>query len=106
MFPCQELLLCARAAAFLGTWPSTFSATVVAQRDARAAPRNSTHFFGFAPGDAPWESQAAPPTLGEAAPSPGPPSVAAEPPASASTATRALRVSAGRVRPAASLGYA
>ena len=55
LVPSVELLLCARAAAFVGTWPSTFSATVVAQRDARLLPRNTTHFFGFPPDEAPWD---------------------------------------------------
>ena len=35
-----ELLLCARAAAFVGTLPSTWSATGLVQRDLRRAPRN------------------------------------------------------------------
>ena len=55
LVPSVELLLCARATAFVGTWPSTFSATVVAQRDGRLLPRNTTHFFGFPPDDAPWD---------------------------------------------------
>ena len=44
--PAVELLLCARAAAFVGTLPSTFSATVLAQRDALGHARNTTAFFG------------------------------------------------------------
>ena len=38
--------LCAQADAFIGTLPSTFTGTIVAQRDALARPRNSTAFFG------------------------------------------------------------
>ena len=52
--PAVELLLCARAAAFVGTLPSTWSASVLVQRDLLGAARNSTSFFGgFAPAFAP-----------------------------------------------------
>ena len=44
--PTVELLLCAMAAAFVGTLPSTFTASIVVQRDALSQPRNSTSFFG------------------------------------------------------------
>ena len=44
--PVVELLLCARAAAFVGTLPSTFSATVLVQRDLLGIARNTTSFFG------------------------------------------------------------
>jgi len=44
--PHVELLLCARAAAFVGTLPSTFSTSVVAQRDLLGRERNTSAFFG------------------------------------------------------------
>lgn len=44
--PAVELLLCANAAAFVGTLPSTFSASALVQRDLLRRPRNSTRFFG------------------------------------------------------------
>ena len=44
--PVVEMLLCARAAAFVGTLPSTFTTTILVQRDLRGASRNSTSFFG------------------------------------------------------------
>ena len=50
LVPAVELLLCARAAAFVGTVSSTFTATVVAQRDLRGEPRNATGFFGVEEG--------------------------------------------------------
>lgn len=43
-----ELLMCAMAAAFVGTLPSTFSATILVQRDLLQQPRNSSAFFGAA----------------------------------------------------------
>ena len=44
--PHVELLLCARADAFVGTLTSTFSAAVLVQRDLRRRRRNTTAFFG------------------------------------------------------------
>ena len=49
--PTVELLICAGAAAFVGTLPSTFSASVLVQRDRLGRPRNTTSFFGMLP---PW----------------------------------------------------
>jgi len=45
--PHIELLLCVDAAAFTGTVTSTFSASVLAQRDVLGRPRNTTSFFGL-----------------------------------------------------------
>ena len=42
-----ELLLCVGAAAFVSTLPSTFTATVISERDRRLHPRNATSFFGY-----------------------------------------------------------
>lgn len=112
-----ELLLCARAAIFVGTWPSTFSATIVAQRDARGLPRNTTAFFGFAPGDAPWDDSpppAAAPALLQSQP-PGAAAVVVDGGVAANLSAPAevrweaggpaLRVSASRVvPPSTSLG--
>ena len=108
LLPTIELLMCARAAAFVGTWPSTFSATVVARRDVRGLGRNTTSFFGFAPDDAPW--------VNDDAPRPGPlpePAMSAgggrgsreaPPPPPSKADDPALRVSAVRVvRPIGSL---
>ncbi|KAL1523344.1 hypothetical protein AB1Y20_018289 [Prymnesium parvum] len=48
--PSVELLLCARAKAFIGTLPSTWSASVLIQRDLLHLGRNTTSFFGgFSP---------------------------------------------------------
>lgn len=44
--PHIELILCAMADAFVGTLPSTYTATVLAQRDARGWGRNTSAFFG------------------------------------------------------------
>jgi hypothetical protein len=44
--PVVELILCARAAAFVGTLPSTFSASVIGQRDLLGLARNTSSFFG------------------------------------------------------------
>jgi len=52
--PLVEMLLCARAAAFVGTLPSTWSASVLVQRDLLRKPRNTTAFFGgYAPAAGP-----------------------------------------------------
>ena len=40
------MLLCARATAFVGTLPSTFSAHILVQRDLLGKRRNTTSFFG------------------------------------------------------------
>lgn len=48
LVPAVEMLLCARAELFVGTLPSTFSATILVQRDALGRPRNTTSFFGAA----------------------------------------------------------
>ena len=44
--PIVDLLLCAMADAFVGTLPSTFTASIIAQRDLMGRPRNTTAFFG------------------------------------------------------------
>ena len=44
--PAVELLLCAMAAAFVGTLPSTFTASILAQRDVLGQRRNTSSFFG------------------------------------------------------------
>ena len=46
LIPLVELLLCREAEAFIGTFPSTFSTTILAQRDVRGANRSTTSFFG------------------------------------------------------------
>ena len=46
LVPLVELLLCSRAAAFLGTLPSTFTASILVQRDLRGEARNTSAFFG------------------------------------------------------------
>jgi len=104
LLPAIELLMCARAAAFVGTWPSTFSATVVARRDVRGLRRNSTAFFGFAPDDAPWVDDAAPRPGPLPEPATGARRREASPPPPSKADDPALRVSAARVvRPAGAL---
>ena len=41
-----ELLLCAMATAFVGTLPSTFTTSILVQRDLLGQPRNTTSFWG------------------------------------------------------------
>lgn len=56
--PIVEQLVCARAAAFVGNVASTFGATVLVERDRRAATRNSTFFWGVAPGNSELDAPA------------------------------------------------
>ena len=46
-----EQLICAQAAAFVGNVASTFGATVLVERDREELARNSTFFWGVAPGN-------------------------------------------------------